>query len=79
MIVGSSAHFLVLFLRVLQAWYRQQAREHRLVRLLQQRSILDLTAGQRSGQLCFSARGFSLHAAMRIGAEDRSGLERLCR
>ena len=29
--------------------------------------------------LCFSARGFSLHAATRIVAEDRAGLERLCR
>jgi len=43
------------------------------------RLLSDPTAGQRSGQLCFSARGFSLHAATRIGAEDRSGLERLCR
>ena len=94
---------------------------HRLVRLLQQRGVLDepqvdaLTeeapllsalsaasiqgllatgprAGRRvrrllsdpiegvpSGRLCFSARGFSLHAATRIEAEDRAGLERLCR
>ena len=29
--------------------------------------------------MCFSARGFSLHAATRIEAEDRAGLERLCR
>ncbi|MBC8254802.1 MAG: transposase [Ardenticatenia bacterium] len=94
---------------------------HRLVRLLQQRGVLDETeedalaeeapllsalsaasiqgqlatgprAGRRvrrllsdpieglpSGRLCFSARGFSLHAATRIEAEDRVGLERLCR
>ena len=94
---------------------------HRLVRLLQQRGILDETEvdtlaekepllaalsaasikgqlatgpraghrvrhllsdpieGLRSGPLCFSARGFSLHAATRIAAEDRAGLERLCR
>jgi hypothetical protein len=94
---------------------------HRLVRLLQQRGVLDEAAedalaekepllaalsaasiqghlatgpragrrvrrllsdpieGLRSGPLCFSARGFSLHAATRIAAEDRAGLERLCR
>jgi hypothetical protein len=89
---------------------------HRLVRLLQQRGVLDETEvetlveeepllaalaaasiqgqlatgpraghrvrrllsdpieGLRSGPLCFSARGFSLHAATRIEAEDRAGL-----
>ena len=41
--------------------------------------LSDPIAGPRSGRLCFSVRGFSLHAAMRIEAEDRSGLERLCR
>ena len=35
--------------------------------------------GSAAGSYVFSARGFSLHAATRIGAEDRSGLERLCR
>ena len=43
------------------------------------RLLSDPSAGQRSGRLCFSARGFSLHAATRIEAEDRLGLERLCR
>ena len=94
---------------------------HRLVRLLQQRGVLDDSAedalaetepllaalsaasiqgqvatgpraghrvrrvlsdpieGLRRGPLCFSARGFSLHAATRIEVEDRAGLERLCR
>ena len=43
------------------------------------RLLSDPSEGQRSGRLCFSARGFSLHAATRIEAEDRLGLERLCR
>ncbi len=43
------------------------------------RLLSDPRAGQRSGRLCFSARGFSLYAATRIEAADRSGLERLCR
>jgi len=43
------------------------------------RLLSDPSAGLRSGPLCFSARGFSLHAATRIEAEDRTGLERLCR
>ena len=30
-------------------------------------------------RLCFAARGFSLHAATRIAANDRHRLERLCR
>ncbi len=47
---------------------------HRVRRLLS-----DPIEGLRSGPLCFSARGFSLHAATRIKAEDRAGLERLCR
>ncbi|MFC1482477.1 transposase, partial [Myxococcota bacterium] len=29
--------------------------------------------------LCAAVRGFSLHAATAIAAEDRAGLERLCR
>ncbi len=43
------------------------------------RVLSDPIEGLRSGALCFSARGFSLHAATRIEAEDRAGLERLCR
>ena len=31
----------------------------------------------RTAPLCFAARGFSLHAATRIAAEDRLGLEKL--
>ena len=41
--------------------------------------LADPAAGIRSGPLCFAARGFSLHAATRIVATDRTGLERLCR
>ncbi|MCP4678483.1 MAG: hypothetical protein GY854_23835 [Deltaproteobacteria bacterium] len=33
----------------------------------------------RTGELCYASRGFSLHAATRIDADDREGLERLCR
>ena len=47
---------------------------HRVRRLLS-----DPSAGLRNGPLCFSARGFSLHAATRIEAEDWTGFERLCR
>ena len=43
------------------------------------RVLSDPIEGLRSGPLCFAARGFSLHAATRIEAEDRAGLERLCR
>ena len=43
------------------------------------RLLSDPIEGLRSGPLCFSARGFPLHAATRIEAADRSGLERLCR
>ena len=43
------------------------------------RLLSDPIEGLRSGPLCFSARGFSLHAATRIEAEDRAGLERLSR
>ena len=43
------------------------------------RLLADPAAGIRSGPLCFAARGFSLHAATRIVATDRTGLERLCR
>ena len=50
----------------------------RIVRLLQRRGLLDAEA-VRSAPLCFAARGFSLHAATRIAAADRAGLERLIR
>ena len=43
------------------------------------RLLSDPIEGLRSGRLCFSARGFSLHGATRIAAEDRADLERLCR
>ena len=33
----------------------------------------------RSAPLCFADRGFSLHAATRVDADDRAGLERLAR
>jgi Putative transposase len=33
----------------------------------------------RTGPLCFASRGFSLHAATRIAAGDKTGLEILCR
>jgi hypothetical protein len=35
--------------------------------------------GVRTGPLCFASRGFSLHAATRISADNRQGLEQLCR
>jgi len=43
------------------------------------RRLVDPPAGVRAGPLCFAARGFSLHAATRIAAENRSRLEQLCR
>ena len=43
------------------------------------RRLVDPKEGIRGGSLCFSSRGFSLHAATRIEADDRSRLERLCR
>ena len=43
------------------------------------RVLRDPATGVRTAPLCFAARGFSLHAATRIAAEDRLGLERLCR
>ena len=35
--------------------------------------------GVRGGRLCYAARGFSLHAATRVAADDRTRLEQLCR
>ena len=43
------------------------------------RVLRDPATGVRTAPLCFAARGFSLHAATRIAAEDRLGLEKLCR
>jgi len=43
------------------------------------RRLKDPEEGIRSGSLCFSSRGFSLHAATRVEAADRRHLERLCR
>ena len=43
------------------------------------RRLLDPQEGIRTGPLCFASRGFSLHAATRVPAADRTRLERLCR
>lgn len=43
------------------------------------RLLVDPAAGIRTAPLCFSCRGFSLHAATTLAATDRAGLERLCR
>ena len=43
------------------------------------RVLTDPSEPVRTGPLCFASRGFSLHAATRIEAGDRAGLERLCR
>ena len=43
------------------------------------RRLVDPQEGIQGGPLCFSSRGFSLHGATRIEADERSGLERLCR
>ena len=43
------------------------------------RRLIDPQEGIRSGPLCFASRGFSLHAATRVEATDRTHLERLCR
>ena len=40
------------------------------------RRLRDPHAGIRTGPLCFASRGFSLHAATRVQAADRSRLER---
>jgi len=42
------------------------------------RVLSDPAQGIRTGPLCFVSRGFSLHAARRVRAEDRAGLESLC-
>jgi hypothetical protein len=43
------------------------------------RVLSDPADAVRTGALCYAARGFSLHAATRVEAKDRDGLERLCR
>jgi hypothetical protein len=43
------------------------------------RLLTDPAMGQRTAPLCFAARGFSLHAATIVAADDRDGLERLAR
>ena len=43
------------------------------------RVLKDAATGVRTAPLCFTSRGFSLHAATRIAGPDRRGLERLCR
>ena len=42
------------------------------------RVLQDPAQGVKTGELCFSSRGFSLHAATRVEAGDKAGLERLC-
>ena len=43
------------------------------------RVLRDPATGVRQSPLCFASRGFSLYAATRIAAENRQGLEQLCR
>ncbi len=43
------------------------------------RVLRDPATGVRTAPLCFASRGFSLHAATRIAADDRPGLEKLLR
>lgn len=43
------------------------------------RVLSDPEDAVRTGALCFASRGFSLHAATRITAGDKAGLEMLCR
>jgi len=43
------------------------------------RVLSDPTPGQRTGDLCFASRGFSLHAARRVRLDQESKLEELCR
>jgi hypothetical protein len=42
------------------------------------RVLSDPAQGVRTGPLCYVSRGFSLHAARTIRADDRAGLENLC-
>ncbi len=43
------------------------------------RVLRDPATGVRTAPLCVASRGFSLHAATRIAADDRPGLEKLLR
>ena len=43
------------------------------------RVLSDPTPGQRTGDLCFASRGFSLHAARRVRPDQENKLEELCR
>ena len=43
------------------------------------RRLSDPEDGVRAGALCYASRGFSLHAATHVEADDRRRLERLCR
>ena len=43
------------------------------------RVLSDPSEAIQTGPLCFAANGFSLHAATRIDAGDKAGLERLCK
>lgn len=43
------------------------------------RVLSDPADAVRTGDLCYASRGFSLHAATRVEAWDKDGLERLCR
>ncbi len=42
------------------------------------RVLSDPAEAVRTGPLCYASSGFSLHAATRISAGNKSGLERLC-
>ena len=43
------------------------------------RVLSDPSDAVRTGPLCFASSGFSLHAATRISAGDKAGLEKLCK
>jgi hypothetical protein len=43
------------------------------------RLLSDPASGHRTGSLCYAARGFSLHAARQVSADQRHRLEELCR
>ena len=82
-----------LFARVVHSWYRKQARAAghnnpqfggrvamgvragRKVRKLQ----LGSTRERKLPPLCAEAGYFNLHAGVRVRAQDRTALERLCR
>ena len=42
------------------------------------RVLSDPARGVKTSSLCYVSRGFSLHAARRVEADDRAGLEQLC-